>query len=145
RMLTEHQRDLADALNHDESRRPPQRRFRAKRSWQLAILEQMVLPKGLRAYNRPVAPAELKALFHAIDNRAREDGFYMLPIQDALNEDGSVKLRGLASEAQMSVSQCKRCLKAALDRGWLERKPMPGKRGSDRIWWRIVFDELRST
>jgi hypothetical protein len=139
------QHDLIEAIDAGESTPRPRRQYRNKRGYQLAILEQMDLPRDLRAYGRPVKPAELKAMFHAIDNRARESGYYMLPIEDERDGEGKVVKRGLASESQLSPSQCKRCLKAAQDRGWIEKKIVPGKRGSDRCWWRIVFQELART
>jgi hypothetical protein len=137
--------EIDKLLDADAPPRPVARKFKSKRAWQLAILEQMNLPRDLRAYDRPAAPVQLKSLLHTIDNHARESSWCTLPIQDAKDKSGRVVQRGLASESQMSPSQCKRCLRAARDKGWLEEQKMPGRRGSDRCWFRIVFQELART
>lgn len=121
--------------------------FRTRRAWQLAILEQMTLRKDYRSRdNRPVKPVQLASVLRAIDNRAREAGWYMLPIEDATDKaTGRVIQRGLATESHLSVRQCKRCLEVAQGMGWLEKHVQPMRSGADRCWWRIVFVELART
>lgn len=142
------QPELTGETEHAEETRPQRSRFRTKRGWQLAILGQMNLPKKQRSSdNRPVKPAELKSLYHTIDNRAGETGWCMLGIEDEKDDLGNVVRRGLASEAQLSLRTCKRVLEVALALGHVERpdEPIRLRNGGERWNHRLVFQELART
>lgn len=105
---------------------------KTKRAWQLQILTDMDLPKAERSRDdRPVKAVELAAVLKAIDNRAREDGWYF-------------RSRGeLKRESKLdSLRQLDRCIDVLKRKGWIESRHVTQPNGTRLCHLRIVFQDL---
>jgi hypothetical protein len=114
-----------------------------RRAYQLRILGDMNLPKGERsADDRPVKARDMKCVLEAIDNQARESGWYSRPIAPPDREHPERGQHLLRDSQLDSVRQVKRALEV------LERLKLVRKRteklvsGARRCHWQIDFEQL---
>lgn len=104
-----------------------------RRGWQLDILQRMSLPAGERTGdkdNRPVKPVEMAAVLRAIDDRAREHGWY------------TRELKELAAESRLSLRQLKRTLKVLRRLGYVTAQAIQRGCGATLYHWRVVFQDI---
>ncbi len=122
---------LAAATNAEPAP-PPKKLPKSKRGWQLEILAEMDLPKGERSRDgRPVKPVQLGAVLKAIDNRAREHGWYFREREE------------LRKEAKLdSLRQLDRCIEVLKRKGWVESREETLRSGARLCHYRIVFQDL---